>query len=117
MKTRIKALVLILAVVAIALAQSSSGYVVPQYLPATTTTILTCTSCSVVEIQLINSTSSSATAVIQDRQGTPIDIIPNGIAIPAKSDHVWEFTGRLAPGGIQWSASAANTIQGYIRWQ
>ena len=69
----------------------------------------------VTEIHLVNGTSTSVTVTINDKQTTPMPIIPTAVVVPANSDLVWEFTGRYCKGGINWVASAANAVTGYVR--
>ena len=68
-----------------------------------------------VEIQLINKTSAAVTVTISDKQTAPQPIVPPTVSIQAYGDAIWEFSGRLCPGGIHWSAGADDSIVGYVR--
>jgi hypothetical protein len=70
--------------------------------------------CHILEIHLINTTSGAVTATINDKQGSPQPVIPPTVSIPGNSDMIWEFTGRYAPGGVNWVASGAGIV-GYVR--
>lgn len=90
--------------------------ITPKYVPAAGEDVCAIDA-HVLEIHLINGSGSSVTVTINDKQGTPMPIIPPALTITAGADQVWEFTGRFAPGGIHWSCSADNAVTGYIRWK
>ena len=86
---------------------------VPSYIPTSQENIFTGDT-AIIEIHLINVGSEAATVTINDRQNTPMAVIPS-VTIGPNQDCVWEFSGRFSPGGLTWSSSSANTLVGYVR--
>lgn len=89
---------------------------VPALIPAAGEDIIS-SDAHVLEIHLINITSSPATVTIVDKQGSPVAVIPPDLSVAGNADAIWEFTGRYAPGGLHWEASDDNAIVGYVRWR
>jgi len=121
---KLKLIALFLLAAAAAAAQSitvtpmggkQNGWVVDAtFLPNTATDALI-TTVAVCYLEVSNQSSSSTTVTIQDRQSTPIAILP-GATIPAKTTW-WVLTLNPASGmcrrfvsGINWSAGASNAV-------
>src|SRR5579863_167478 len=67
------------------------------------------------ELHLLNQSESPVTVRVMDKQPVPMPIVPTQVLAPG-TDAIWQFTGRLAPGGIHWSASVNGAAVGYARW-
>ncbi len=92
-------------------------HTVPAYVPAVATDVTT-SDCFVEEITLSNVSATAVRVTIQDRQGTPIPLIKDlelDGSTSSKAIAVLRFDGRYCPGGVNWSASAANAVVGYLR--
>lgn len=95
--------------------QRASGEkeIMPQFVPAAATDLLT-QDFHITEVVLTNVTGASVTVTIKDRQATPGQLFA-AVSIPANTTTGVVFRGRWMPDGINWQASAANSIFASIR--
>lgn len=87
--------------------------ILPQLVPSSATDVIT-QDIHVTEMIFSNVTINPVTVTVQDRQATPMILLP-AVSVPANSTMGIPLRGRWMPGGLTWSASAANAIVGSIR--
>jgi hypothetical protein len=97
-----------------ALNQSVVYETVPGLIPASSTDVFT-RDIHVIEVHLVNNSNAAVTVRVRDKQSTPMPILPDDLSIDANSVIDFAFSGRLAPGGVTWSASSGTAIIGFIR--
>ncbi len=86
----------------------------PERVPTSPTDEITFT-CRLFELQFTNNTASDITVTVQDRQGTPITVIPAMTVYAHGGIVIWSCKrGRLMPNGVTWSASGAG-LDGYMQ--
>lgn len=87
----------------------------PAYLTTTPTDLVSRTA-FLIEVEITNSSSSSATVDILDKQGTPIPFL-SGTTLAAKTTYVAKLAGRRMSNGITASASANSAIAVWMRFK
>lgn len=79
-----------------------------------TATDVTSTDSTVFQITAVNKTGTTATLLVQDRQGTPRTLIPT-VSIPGNTVFVAAFPeGVYMTSGVTWTAGTANAIEAEI---
>ena len=86
---------------------------VPALIPATPESLWTA-DVWIEEITLTNASAAPVSVTIQDRQATPRAVL-HEVPLDPGATYVIRFVARYCPNGVQWVASTANTVVGYVR--
>lgn len=91
---------------------STSWQTLPAYVPNSPADVVA-QSVYVEEITLTNASDSSVSVTVNDKQSSPLPYL-SAVAIAARTTYVIDSKGRYFPGGVSWSATAANAVVGYV---
>lgn len=99
---------------------NSQGVPSKVIVPTTSTTVVSATAnyVKVDAIVLRNTSASAVTVTISDLSsncnGSPCSITPGALSIAANTLYILKLNGEPASGGVQWSASTANAVIGWM---
>lgn len=86
---------------------------VPKVVPTTGEDIFV-SDIHAVEIVLTNDGPGTAHVTITDKQSTPLALVSGKAGLMSGATAIFEFSGRLCPGGVNWVSDAAGVV-GYVR--
>ncbi len=87
--------------------------ILPKVIPTVQEDVLV-SNFHVTELVLTNDGSGPAHVTVSDKQASPLALVSGKAALQSGSTVIFEFGGRLCPGGVSWVSDAAGVV-GSIR--